>query len=275
MQMAGSAAVEAGSLFRGVGAIKAVALLLGERLDTRSLERGDALATAPLTIRAEGGCAVLFRYGVAVLFGAEFDEAALIERLRPLVSEPLATPERDELRVLYRPDGEDQVESSGEIRLRDAGVARLQLVADVLAKSLMLGHYETRIAGVFDRIEPLAATLRQSGRVGGGDRELLRQVGDVLLTQHKMVGRVEAAEKPELLWERPEFERLYARLEAEYELRERGRALERKFDLVSRTVQMLLGLLQDRRTLRVEWYVVALIVVEILLTLYTYLGGRF
>jgi hypothetical protein len=45
------------------------ALLLGERLDTRALER-DTLGVAPSTVDIpDGGVAVLFRYGVAVLFG--------------------------------------------------------------------------------------------------------------------------------------------------------------------------------------------------------------
>jgi len=45
-------------------------------------------------------------------------------------------------------------------------------------------------------------------------------------------------------------------------------ALERKLDLISRTAETLLGLLQDKRTLRVEWYIVILIVVEIVLYVY-------
>jgi uncharacterized Rmd1/YagE family protein len=83
-----------------------------------------------------------------------------------------------------------------------------------------------------------------------------------------MVGRVEVEEKPDLVWDRPDLDRLYVRLGDEYELRERHRALGRKFELISRTVQTLLQLLQHRSTLRVEWYIVILIVVEILITVY-------
>ncbi len=96
----------------------------------------------------------------------------------------------------------------------------------------------------------------------------MRYIGDALLIDHKMVGRVEVGEKPELLWERPELERLYVRLEDEYEIRERHLALERKLSLISRTAETLLDLLQHHRSLRVEWYIVALIVFEIFLTLY-------
>ncbi len=54
----------------------------------------------------------------------------------------------------------------------------------------------------------------------------------------------------------------------ELEIRDRNVVLERKLDLIARTAKILLDLLQDRRTLRVEWYVVALIVFEIVLSLF-------
>ena len=69
-------------------------------------------------------------------------------------------------------------------------------------------------------------------------------------------------------------ERLHQRLAGEYELPERHRALERKLDLIARTASTLLTLQYNRRSLRVEWYIVALIVVEILLTLGERLCGR-
>ncbi len=88
-----------------------------------------------------------------------------------------------------------------------------------------------------------------------------------------MVARVEVSEKPEILWDHPELERIYLRLQDEYEVRERHLALERKLDLIARTVETLLDLLQHDRSLRVEWYIVILIVVEIFLTLYAMFTG--
>jgi required for meiotic nuclear division protein 1 len=158
--------------------------------------------------------------------------------------------------------------------LNEKTTERLQLVADILAKSLVLSHYETRIADIFDRIEPLAANLREKGRAGASGKELLRHIGEVLLMQQKMVGRVETSEKPELLWEHPELERLYIRLAEEYELRDRDRALDRKLDVVCRTVETLLGLVQTQSSLRVEWYIVLLIIAELLLTTYPLLLHR-
>jgi uncharacterized Rmd1/YagE family protein len=252
------------------------ALLLGERIDTR-LERNGPLGTAPLTLNLPGGgIAVLFRYGAVVLFGpksAAMD--AFVNGLAPSVVGPFAAPEQEEARLLIRPDSDEHIDASGNIILRDdRSIERLQLVADILAKSLVLSHYESRINDLFDRIEPLAVTLREKGRAGVAGKVLLRHIGDVLLMQQKMVGRVGTSETPELLWEYPALDRFYLRLADEYELRDRDRALDRKLDIVSNTVETLLGLVQTRSSMRVEWYIVALIVAELLLSLYPLLLRR-
>jgi required for meiotic nuclear division protein 1 len=244
------------------------ALLLGERIDTR-LDRTGSLGTVPLTLNLAGGIAVLFRYGAVVLFGPK--SAAIdnfVETLASSVVGAFPQREHDEVVLLIHADSEQPIDQAGNIILRDRSIERLQLVADILAKSLVLSHYETRIAELFDRIEPLALTLREKGRAGAAGKELLRHIGDVLLIQQKMVGRVGTSETPELLWEHPELDRFYMRLADEYELRERDRALDRKLDIVSNTVETLLGLVQTRSSLRVEWYIVILIIAELLLSLY-------
>jgi uncharacterized Rmd1/YagE family protein len=245
------------------------ALLVGGRIDTKNLEQGSVLAMSPLTIRAgRQGRAVLLRYGVVVLFDLDpMEEDAFLASLQRLVVDAIEPPEADEARVMLQPDSDDRVERSGVIVLSEPSPERLQLVADIMGKNAVLDHYEHRIAAVFDRIEPLAAALQRRGDFGAEGKELLKQIGDVLLTQHRMVGRVSVLEKPEVLWERPALERFYSRLEDEYELRERSRILDRKLDLIARTAETLLELLQNRRSMRVEWYIVILIVIEIILSM--------
>ena len=56
--------------------------------------------------------------------------------------------------------------------------------------------------------------------------------------------------------------------EYEFELRERAAIMDRKIDLIARTASTVLDLLQKRRSIRVEWYIVILIVLEITLSVY-------
>lgn len=250
-------------------AIPARALLLGSRIDTKPFRADETVAINPLTLAVPGGgCAVLFRYGVVVFIGmSATQENEFLERLRPLVSEPLTWPEDERLNLRINPSSREGMDAHGCLWLQDTSIHRLQLVAEMLARSEVLSDDEARVAKTFEQIEPLAKHLKE-GRRSPKVRELLNYIGDSLLSQQRMVGRAEVAEKPDLLWERPELEGLYLQLEDEFELRERHLALERKLQVISNTAETLLDLLHARRSLRVEWYIVILIVVEIFLTLY-------
>jgi uncharacterized Rmd1/YagE family protein len=245
------------------------ALYVGNRLDLHPFRNTSRLAASPLAIGAGAvGVVVLFRFGVVVMFGlSAAEEAAFLTAINSSIIEPYDGLEVEEVTVDIKPDKGDRVDSSS-IVLPGIDIIKLQIIADALAKSVVLGYYETTINRSFDRIEPLASKLQLGKTYGHQSRSLLSHIGDVLMIQVRMVGRVEISEKPELLWDLPQYERLFADLEDNYELRERYLAIERKLELVSRTAETLFGLLQNRRSLRVEWYIVFLILFEILLTLY-------
>lgn len=250
------------------GGFTARAMLLGERIDTRGLMPDERVADDPLAVRVGRGVGVVFRYGAVVLLEIDDDEAAaFLESLQPRISQPLASSETETIEVCVDPDQRETIRD-GSVVLVDRAVERYQVVADVLSKSVVLANYEAQLADDFARVEPVAAQLHRYGGAKRRVSDLLQHIGEALLTELKIVGRVEVGDKPEIVWERPELERLYIRLADEFEIRERHRALERKLELVSRTAQTLLELLQHRHTLRVEWYIVILIVVEILLMLY-------
>jgi uncharacterized Rmd1/YagE family protein len=245
------------------------ALQIGQGIELRRLVQTRILARDPTTIGVEsGGYAVLFRFGVVVLFNVSaLADAAFLEMLRPFMLEPLDQIRRESLDVRLESGSEERI-ADGLLVMPDMEIPRIQVVSDILAKSLILEDYELRTAGAFDRVEPLAERMQTGGHLPRQANALLRHIGEILQTQHRMVGRAQVGEKPDALWEHPQLERLWRRLESEYEIDERQLALERKLDLISSTAETLLGLLQDRRTLRVEWYIVILILVEIVLTVY-------
>ncbi|MEB3359354.1 MAG: RMD1 family protein [Synechococcales bacterium] len=251
--------------------LRGIAVFLGERLNLRLFNNTESLASDPLLVRAGAhGYAVLFPYGVAVLFGLEpVEEVAFLTQLEPLIEEEFEfkSKETEEVELRFDQTGTGRIEN-GRIWLQSFTIEILQLVADVLAKSVVLAHYENGTARIFEQIEPFADGLQRRPKSEQWGKVLLKQLGQNLSIQHKIVGRVEIIDKPELLWDSPSLERVYLRLEDEYEIRERHLALERKLELISRTAETVLEMLQHNSSLRVEWYIVALIVIEILLSLY-------
>ena len=119
--------------------LKARALLLGDRLDLKLFKIADCLATTPLTLEVDpdGGIAVLFRYGVVVLFGVKgLDEVKFIDSLKPLLTNPYQTPETEELEIHC---GMNSIGiQSGAVSLDEISLEKMQVIADALSKNLVL-----------------------------------------------------------------------------------------------------------------------------------------
>ena len=241
---------------------EARAVHVGEHIDVRGLEPR-LTQQLPVVIEVAGaGCAVLQRAGAVVLFGVDpIQQERFLADLAPRIAEPYERLETE--RAIVRLGDVDGVEPDALI-LQELTIDRLQVIAEILGKSVIMARHEQEIADAFTAIEPLANQMKFSpGSLPWKQRDLVRHMGEAMLVQHQLVGSAEVLEKPDLLWENPQLDRLYARLEDEYELRERHLAIDRKLSVISHAAQTMVDLHQARRTLKVEWYIVCLIVFEI------------
>jgi uncharacterized Rmd1/YagE family protein len=234
--------------------VTARALLLGDRIEAAGLERSDMISSTPLAFHAgANGFVALYRFGVAVMVGlSPLEEDDVLKHVKLRVSGPHEHVDDESAILEISPDLDDKVPPRGAIAMKDLSAQRLLVVADALAKSVSLGRDEREVNAVFDIIEPFA---------------MLRLIGQTLLVQHRVSGRVAVEEKPDVLWDRPDLERLYARLEDEYELKERAETLKRKLDTIVETARTLTDMIDANRATRLEATVVILIMAEILLTL--------
>jgi required for meiotic nuclear division protein 1 len=158
--------------------------------------RGEVLSALPLAIKVgKAGVAVLFRYGAAVLIGfSPENEVDFLETLKPRIGGKLVRFEEETAIVALASETEDQVQAGGPIQLRDMSPERLFVIADVLAKSVVLAHDEREVAKVFEIIEPFAKELADRGRTRRSRKGMLKLLGNALLVQHRVSGRVAVAE---------------------------------------------------------------------------------
>lgn len=251
------------------------ALMLGDRINASGLELGTLVSSTPAAFRVHAGLVVVFRYGVVVLIGLlPSEEKVLIDSLKPRVIGELSPYEEETAQAqLCKDENAEAIQPGGPICLAKFSDDRLLLIADALAKSTSLARDERRVAAVFDVIEPFARQLAEHGRTPPGRKGILQLIGNALLVQQRVAGRVAVAEKPDVLWEKPELDRLYSRLEDEYELKERLDTLERKLAAISETANALTDIIDTRRSLRLEIAVVVLIVIEVVISCYQILTG--
>src|SRR5271155_3428572 len=245
------------------------ALLLSDRIDPSNLEHDGVVSTAPLTYKfGADGLVTLFRYGVAVVAGLTAQEEEQVLRgLRPRLIRPVSQREEESVLIEIVPDKDDQILPGGPITLKTLTPDHLIVIADALSKSVVLARDEREVTAVFELVEPFARQLAENGRAAAGRRAILKQIGNTLLVQHRVSGRVAVADKPDVLWDRPDLERLYARLEDEYELKERAEALSRKLSVIAETAEVLTDIIDADRATRLEATIVVLIVAELIASL--------
>jgi uncharacterized Rmd1/YagE family protein len=249
--------------------VTARALLVGDRIEAAGLERPDMLSASPLAFRSgASGLVALFRFGVAVLVGlSPVEEDDLLLKLKSRISGARDKVDDETAIIEISPDWEDRVPPGGPIQMRDLSPQRFLVIADALAKTVALGRDEREVNRVFDLIEPFAGELARSGHTVFKRRAMLRLIGQTLLVQHRVSGRIAVEEKPDVLWDRPDLERLYARIEDEYELKERAGALKRKLDVIVETARALTDIIDADRATRLEAVIILLIVAEVVISL--------
>lgn len=258
------------SLFENTKEVEARALFVGQRLDLKKFEQTSRLTDMPFVIRAgTNGYAVLFRYGVVVLFGLTgIEETAFLRDIQSYINESFEEPQIEDGHFIEDAKNPESVQPEF-IRIKKWSLEYLQLFAEVLSKSAVLSHYEEQVKTAFDQMDRVSNDMKTGGWPKGANaRHLLKHIGMTLSIQRNMVGQVEITEKPELLWDQPELTAIYMKVDAEYEITERHLALREKLDLIHKTAETMIGLLQEKRTYLVEWYIVILIVIDILMGLF-------
>lgn len=250
---------------RASGKLVATARLLGSRIRTRELSRDPDFARA---VEA-AGLAFVFRYGAVVTIGTASDDPAVLDAaLAPHLDDALAEAESETAEIAVRAHEEERIEPDGLIVLSDTIPERMELVATVLSRSVVLAHDEKAVSAAFDRSAPLVAELRTNGRVDLPIKTVMKMVGEALAARHRVTGAAQVDERPDLLWDHPELDRLYQRLEGEYELSERAEVLHGKLEALGDFAEALLDIVQTKRAYRVEVAIIALIAFEVVLMLW-------
>lgn len=245
--------------------IVATARMLGAKLATMQLAGDETFRR----VAAATGLSFVFRYGVAVTFATDgqlFNE--LDAALGPYVLEPVEPIETETATIAFRPNGEDRLARSGDVILSGGSDERLLLVATVLSQSVALARSEYLVSEAFERSSAMIADLREVGRIRLSIKAAMKLVGNILASRHRLMGPVQVGERPDLLWDFPTLDRLYARLEAEYEIRERAEVLDRKFTALGDFATALLEIVQEKRAVRLEAAIIVLIALEGLLALW-------
>ena len=144
----------------------------------------------------------------------------------------------------------------------------IYLVSLVLAQSASLEYFELLVDEMLNRSRKITKNLELTGRIEPKTKDLIRYIGFALSTKQEIVSKLYILDKPEITWDKPLYDKLYNQLSSTFELSERYKLLDYKFQMIQDSLEIISDLLRTRKETFLEVLIIALIAVEIILFIY-------
>jgi required for meiotic nuclear division protein 1 len=214
----------------------------------------------------DGGEVFAFSFGALVFHDVDGGERdRILDALRK--GHPRLVPDvvREDFTVW---EGGDRVGlSQGKLVVDVLNATRAGVVALIVAQSAAIETYERIVEGLFGKTRALVEKLEVRGIVPLRTRSLHRFIGEAVGRRSEILSTLHLLDKPDATWDDPAMDRIYDDLRSEFDLGDRFEALESKLRAVQDALELLLGVARDRRLVLLEAAIVALICLEIVLSL--------
>jgi uncharacterized Rmd1/YagE family protein len=246
-----------------------------ENFPLREMAAGIALEGTPIPAggrplhdltRALGeGEVYYFAFGAIVFRDvAKADREAEIARLARIRT--LAPAADETVRVRVVPKAALGIQD-GNLTVDVLTPGRSRIIALTIAQSAAVEYYERIVDEMFGRTAEWVAKLEKRGTVEMSVRPLHRFIGHAVSIRSEVITVLHLLDKPDETWDDPSMDAIYDDLRDEFDLVDRHDALEHKLNNVQESLELILDVARDRRLFLLEASIVALIVLEIVLSL--------
>jgi uncharacterized Rmd1/YagE family protein len=214
-----------------------------------------------------GGTVFIYPFGAVVFHDVAADtQQAEITRLHR--HRPGLTPAQVQEELTVREDAASVPDVVGGVLVLDRMTfERATVVALTVAQSAAMEYYDRIVDQMFAQTDKLVDRVEKVGTVPLSTKPLHRFIATAMGTRNEVLSILHLLDKPDALWDDPAVDAIYGQLRAEFDLVDRYQAVELKLKSVQETLQLVLDMARDRRLVLLEVSVVALIMLEIVLSL--------
>jgi required for meiotic nuclear division protein 1 len=146
-----------------------------------------------------------------------------------------------------------------------------ELIATVLAKSVALEKIEEQLGKIHDKLETLIDRL-EKGRLRIGNKELARTTANIIRHEYNTLAYIMILDKPDITWTSSSAGEFYDQMLEFFELNDRYKIMKSKTEVLYHLMEGFSTISHSIRGLFVEWIVVALIVIEVILSVLQIVG---
>ncbi len=215
----------------------------------------------------EGGGAFFFPYGALICWGLTGErEARLLQEVRSFEQQRIETIEDDDFAYSY---GRSASILEDEIVLPNDELLTKLAFSHGLAQSVKLSAFEQTIQKTIHLTRELPELLAKRGDIKLSRRETRRMMGRLFIDRSSINLHQELLDIPEFFWEHDDLEPYYAMVAHYLDCESRVNILNQRLLILQELFDMLTAELNHQYSSRLEWYIIVLIIIEVLLHLAT------
>lgn len=224
-----------------------------------------------LSLPTKTGDIFIFSYGCLVIWGLQRDEEVkILDQLQQFSINLLPKMECD--RFIFRKGDHTEMATharfNADIITLESDSVQLKLAISYgLAQSIQLEYYESFVQKTIEKNEQLPQQLAKYGSISLSQKSISKRMGEIFLARSSINLNSEYLAAPEYFWEYPSLEQFYLISEKFLDIPRRVSALNQKLDILHELLGMLTGRLQHWHSSVLEITIIALIVIEIIISI--------
>lgn len=225
-----------------------------------------------LAHKASGGEVFFFTHGCFVSWGLSLrQEKELLDDVRNASHKPLDSYLRDRYIYQYEQDSSIMLHEKFNIELinLESDNSQLKLAFSYgLAQSVKLEAFEAALNEIISNNQFIANDLAEHGKINLSRKAIVQRIGRILRVKNLINLHSDYLDCPEYFWRNSNVETFFEMTIKFLDLPKRVNALNQKLSVLQDMLDLLDGQLQYKHSSKLEWIIVALILVEILVSLF-------
>lgn len=140
-------------------------------------------------------------------------------------------------------------------------------ISFAMAQSVKLSVLEDFVMDELSVHSKIPQELAKNGDLKLGRKNMAKIRGRIFVTESKINLQYDLLDKPEFLWDNPEYDEYYHRTYEYLEIGQRLEVLNKKLSVLRDILNILADELQFKHSTKLEWIIIILIAIEIFITL--------
>lgn len=178
----------------------------------------------------------------------------------------------EEYKLEILPDSENLI-SNHITNFSEEKKENIDIISLVLARSVALERIEDSSSKALDEVEDIIKLLSK-GKLNIKDEQLAKMASKILGFKYTSISYIMLLDKPDITWEDIDIDNFYYELIELFELKDRYEQVKHKLETLMDITEVFSTLTHARRSTRLEWMVIILILIEIFISFYEMFKGK-